>query len=523
VDASDATVTAAESADRLRILDRLHVGVLVMGPRAEILAANPAAAKLLGFADGELVGKPMSLAWDMVRDDGSALPVAEVPVLRAIATRRPVRNVVVGLQRPGAEERIWLLIDAEPELGADGAVEKVVITLADVSERRKIEARLALSDRLASVGALAAGVAHQATNPLAYVFGNLEFLASELRMRAAEAPWARELLDIVVEALGGARRVRDIVHDLRTFTRGEDERRTLVDVRKVLDSALHLTWNQLRHAARVTVEADDVLPPVLATESRLGQLFVNLLANAAQAIGSGHAEQNAVRVEARQQGGRLRITVSDTGPGIAARALGRIFDPFFSAKSGDGKAGEGTGLELFICQRLVTDLGGTIGVASEVGRGTLFTVELPIASSASATPTPVPPRRPRQGRVLVVDDEPIVAGSLARALALHHDVVTATSAAAALAELATVAFDVIICDVMMPDMSGIELFQTLEERDPDQARRVIFVTGGAFTAKERTFLESRPWRTIEKPFELGALHNAVKGVLDEHGPALARS
>jgi CheY-like chemotaxis protein/two-component sensor histidine kinase len=308
------------------------------------------------------------------------------------------------------------------------------------------------------------------------------------------------------EARDGGIRVREIVRDLKTFSRGDDDAKELVDVRRVLQSALALAANELRHRAQLEIALSPA-PPVLASEHRLGQVFLNLVINAAQAIPEGRAGEHRIRAATgADPDGRALVEIADTGSGIPPEVLPRIFDPFFTTKP----VGVGTGLGLAICHSIVAALGGEITVETQVGRGTTFRVFLPAAESRPAAqtelaPSPAPRRR---ARILVVDDEPLVGRAVQRILA-PHEVVACTSGAAALAQLSSGPFDLVLCDLMMPEMTGIELHARLAAEAPEVAQRIVFLTGGAFTADAREFLDRVPNACLEKPFEPEALRAAV--------------
>jgi signal transduction histidine kinase/CheY-like chemotaxis protein len=394
-------------------------------------------------------------------------------------------------------------------LDYDGEPTHVVLA-NDVTERRELFARMAVADRMLSVGTLAAGVAHEINNPLAYVAANLQILASELPKMLygeGESRFSREELESVLnDAQEGAQRVSAIVRDLRALARSEDNANTPVDVLHVLASSIKMSHNEIRHRARL-VQSYAEVPPVVANASRLGQVFLNLLVNAAHAIEDGHADANEVRVRVRADDSRVYVEIEDTGVGIPASVLPRIFDPFFTTKP----AGIGVGLGLSICDRIVEAFGGTISVTSKLGFGSTFRVALPIASKVSLAvaeehPMPTQPR----SRILMIDDEPAVGRSIRLLLAHDHEVINATRALDGLARLdAGEHFDLILCDVMMPEMSGIELYEQLERRYPAYLQRIVFMTGGAFTAQARDALEQLGAPRLEKPFSEAALRRAI--------------
>jgi PAS domain S-box-containing protein len=382
-------------------------------------------------------------------------------------------------------------------------------SMQDVTARKALEHRLLLADRMASMGTLAAGVAHEINNPLAYVKGNLDYVIEKL---AAETTIDPDVVLALEDARTGSNRVREIVRDLKMFSRADLESRGPVDVESVVKSSIAMASNEIRHRARL-VRREGNPPPVLATEARLGQVVLNLLVNAAQAIPEAATESNEIRVETGVAAdGRVFIEVADTGPGITREVQRRMFDPFFTTKA----IGEGTGLGLAICHSIVTELGGEIAVESEPGRGATFRVLLRPAvpiTVVEASPL-VAADQPRRARVLVVDDDPNVAVAVKRILGRDHDVVVSSGGGDALARLMVdPSFDVVVCDVMMPEVSGMDVYGELARRMPDLTRKILFMTGGAFTPLAREFLATTPQPCIEKPFEPDELRRTVAAIL----------
>ena len=200
----------------------------------------------------------------------------------------------------------------------DGRPLRVMLTLQDVTEKKAMQAQLVFADRMASMGTLAAGVAHEINNPLAFILANVSFVAEEISKVAPARP---ELLRAMEETREGALRVREIVRDLKTFSRPDERRDEAVNVREVLQLSMNLAANEIRHRARLVVDLREV-PPVAASAHRLGQVFVNLLINAAHAIPEGHAQRNELRISCRPgEGGRVLVEVADTGCGIPAEVL----------------------------------------------------------------------------------------------------------------------------------------------------------------------------------------------------------
>lgn len=416
------------------------------------------------------------------------------------------------IARPDGEIR-WVRSRGFQVRDGAGVLIRLIGIITDTTEARRLQAQLMVSDRMASVGTLAAGMAHEINNPLTAVIANLEFIAESLGAMGPQpsAAWLLgEINGPLEDAREGAQRVRLIVRDLKVFSRSPaDEPNEAVDVKAVMESSLRMAWNEIRHRAQL-VKHYGVVPGVEANEARLGQVFLNLLVNAAQALPEGRADHHEIAVTTRLEGDSVVIEVSDTGAGIPPAIIGRIFDAFFTTKA----VGVGTGLGLAICHRIVTDMGGTLTVQSEVGKGTTFRVSLPVARDQESVPTA--PLRPapvagRRGRILVVDDEPIVLHIVTRVLSKEHEVVGLSTAAEALARCASgETFDLILCDLMMPDMTGMDLHRELSRVAAEQANKMIFLTGGAFTELARRFLTDPPKEQIEKPFDAANLRAIVR-------------
>jgi excisionase family DNA binding protein/PAS domain S-box-containing protein len=483
--------------------------------------ANPSFRQLLGYDDPEqVVGVPVLAL---------AHPEDAERLARLLAPGTPSAGTAALLElRFGSPGGDWLLVEAwSRSVTFDGA-EALLVSARDVSRRRHLEEQVVFSSRMAAVGTLAAGVAHQINNPLAYVVANVDYALGELRdlrARLAQPPigldpaasaqaqtrQADEVLEALAEAQQGVSRVKYIVRDLKLLARPTDSREAAMPLRQVVEWSIGVVWNEVRHRARL-IKDFRASPVVFGNEAKLAQIVMNLVVNAAHAIGDGNVAGNEIRIVIdRISDETALLEVGDTGCGIPPQHLERIFDPFFTTKP----TGLGTGLGLAVCHGIVTSLGGSIAVASDVGRGTTFRVSLPIAPEATiaenaSAARDTPSDRPR-GRVLIVDDDRLVANALSRGLSRDHDISIASGGAEALARLSSgVSFDVILYDLMMPDLNGIDLFHELRGRAPDIAERIIFITGGAFTPRARQFLESVSNRCLEKPIDMRALAAIVR-------------
>jgi PAS domain S-box-containing protein len=403
-------------------------------------------------------------------------------------------------------------------LGADGEVQEMVGSSQDVTERRKMEAQLLLAGKLASLGTLASGIAHEINNPLAYVSTNLELIERQLPEvgRNATTEQMKPLRDAVTAARHGSSRMRDIVQGLNTFSRADHDKREPIDLAAVADLAIDMTSHEITQRARLVRDYSPT-PPVIANESRLSQVLMNLLVNASQAIERGAVEKNEIRVQIRTcDDGSACIEVSDTGSGVVPENVGRIFDPFFTTKT----TGNGTGLGLSICHGIVRDLGGEIRMTATSSKGTTFRVSLPVVDRAAiesarpaATSTSAPARAPNRRRICIVDDEARYAESLRLLLGHDHDVTLASNADRALELLSSGAsFDVILCDLMMPGKTGMDFYDDLSKDAADVRKRIVFITGGATNDKAREFLARPDIRYVEKPVELEHLHVLIDEV-----------
>jgi signal transduction histidine kinase len=392
------------------------------------------------------------------------------------------------------------------------AIEREMRETSVRAEQVKMRSRLVISERMASAGTLAAGVAHEINNPLGIAILNLSqttealtritAIAQDLQARGSRGAAAlgghiAQLAEPLVDLGEALDRIREIVRDVKLFSRPDDEVTSSVDLRRVADSSARMAWNEIRHRARLVKEYGDI-PMVHANESRLGQVLLNLLVNAAQALPEGHVDEHEIRVTTRTaEDGDAVVEVADTGCGMSKEIAARIFDPFFTTKP----VGIGTGLGLAICHGIVADLGGQIEVESEVGKGTRFRVLLPPGQQSRTVLKVAEAHTPGfRGRVLVVDDEVALGRVLKRTLSAHHDVTVLTSGTAALETIAGgERFDAILLDVMMPDVSGMETYERIQHQAPEQAQRIIFLTGGAFTPRAREFLDRVPNPRLEKP------------------------
>jgi PAS domain S-box-containing protein len=408
---------------------------------------------------------------------------------------------------------LWGMLAFHSIVDETGSCFGHLATIFDVTEQRRLQEQLMVSDRMASVGILAAGVAHEINNPLAAVLTNLHMALEcvpNLQLDAKSEPDRIELGEELRDALEASERLRDIVRDLKIFSRTPETSLGPVDIQRILESSLRMAWNELKHRARIVRQFQST-PFVQGDESRLGQVFLNLIVNAVQAMEEGHVDRNTITVAtAVDAHGRVEVEVRDTGTGMSQEVLSHLFTPFYTTKP----VGVGTGLGLSICNRIVQALGGEIVVESELGKGSSFRVYLPAAETNTAVRKASRIRRPiaaLSARILAIDDETIVGTALKRVLGKENEVASETSARRALERIrGGEQFDLILCDLMMPDMTGVDFYNELFAFAPDRAADIVFMTGGAFTPNARSFLDSVANERLEKPFDIATLRNLVQ-------------
>jgi signal transduction histidine kinase len=417
--------------------------------------------------------------------------------------------------------------------GGAGTGGRALLNVRDVTDARDDELRRLQAEKLASIGMLAAGVAHEINNPAAFVLGNIEALGAHLRMvqekiegidpgvRAGIGELLFEATAILQESKEGMARIHRIVRDLSSFAHVDDDKGTLVTVNAAVESTLTMLRNELRHRATVQKELT-AARAVRGSPARLAQVFLNVIINAAQALVEPDPQKSRIVVRTYDRGDDVVFEVTDNGPGIAPEVLPRIFDSFFTTKP----RGVGTGLGLPISQGIVRDLGGEITVESQLDRGTTFRVRLPAATATAAARGDAGLDEPaaleyRRRRVLAVDDEALLLKAYRRMLSDVHDVATALGGRDALRVLAERHdFDVVLCDLQMPEMSGMDLYAAVKERYGRLADRFVFVTGGAFSVDAKRFLE-QAITCINKPFRIDELLAVIEDKAADRGAGVS--
>jgi two-component system cell cycle sensor histidine kinase/response regulator CckA len=533
---AERTLRASELRHRV-LFENSHDALMTLAPPAwRFTSGNAMALHLFGLADEEsfLSHAPAEYS-PALQQDGRASAEKFSAMIQAALREGAHLCEWTFRSRSGREFPATLLL-ARIELDGTSLLQA---TVRDETELKRLHAMLSQQDRLASMGMLAAGVAHEINNPLAYVLHNVEALAEQLPRVAAAVERSfvalravlpddalatvvaddtalltpaglKEIVERTRETLEGIFRIRTIAKAIGAFSRVESMECSRVDLNYAIECATVMALNDIKFRARLATEFG-VLPLVWASEGKLSQVFLNLLINASQAIGEGDVQHNLIQIRTWCENEYVFAEVRDTGKGIPAENLARVFEPFFTTKA----IGVGSGLGLAICRNIIGEFGGDIRVESKIGVGTCFVIRLPLKKGMSDAPIPAPSSMLPElygvrGRVLVVDDEQAIRTVVVRMLKGEHDLVTAASGEAAQAILERDQdFDVILCDLMMPDKTGMELHEWLLARYPALATRVVFLSGGAFTDRASAYVTGTGNLRIEKPYDPAKLKRLV--------------
>ena len=515
------------SESRFRALfEQLPVGTLVApldaadGKLRPPFETNPALREILGLADGQPLAGPLSRF--VVPEEVEAAQARFVAFISGGASF----DLDMTARRDEGQGDVRVHVTLAQVRDSQGQPTHILAAVRDRTEGHKLERSLARSDRLASVGLLAAGMAHEVNNPLTWVLHNVATIQRDLPLLLGWLERCRDLQTVrgeptegssdgcaggltperlaileaaPAQAADGLARIREIVGALGSFSRVEDAT-DRVDISRAIEAAARMSQPRFRHSA--TIELDlQPMPLVEANEGQLSQVFLNLIVNAGQALGEGSPSDNRVWVTCYAEGDEVAAEVRDNGPGIPAQDVRRLFDPFFTTKP----VGIGTGLGLSICHNIVEGLGGRLEVDSQVGVGSTFRVVLPRAEGPAAQPSEPPPaapsRRSARGKILVVDDEPMLLRGVQDILADEHEVRSAGSGAEALSLLEEGAHvDLILLDLMMPDVDGVAVHDWIEANRPELLPAVVLMSGGAYSRRASELLAKTQADRLDKPF-----------------------
>jgi PAS domain S-box-containing protein len=490
-----------------KLIANLQVGVVVQGPRTEVLVCNAAALELLGLDEDQFLGKSSyDPDWNIIHEDGSPFPAEARPMATVLATGKGVRDVIMGVYRPRRKDRAWLLVNAEPEFDAEGRVVEVVATLIDLTTRKQLESSLLEARKLESIGRLAGGIAHDFNNLLTVI-------TSATSLAMATLPEDAPILVDLQASLDAADRGAAFTRQLLTFAR---RRPGVVEIVRVPEVVGALAPLLTRLAGTHVALHFDVNPgtwPIAIDVAELEQVLMNLVVNARDAMASGgalHVRAGNVSLADGASGGRdfARIVVQDEGAGMSPATRERLFEPFFTTRP----AGQGTGLGLATVHGIVQQHGGHIEVESELGRGSTFSIYFPRAkAAATSTRERLEATLGGSETILVVEDNAPVRRLTQRLLErLGYTVLVASNGAEALEVVAAheKKIDLLLTDFTMPRMNGDELALALQKSHP--SIRVIVTSG----LVDRQRFSAQRWAFLDKPYMPEQLAAAVRASLD---------
>ena len=499
---------ATASAERnLRLLmEAVPDAITVVDRDGCVLDENTAGRVLINAFPGdtrESSGKRSAFGWL----EGTAARIARENL--AAAFDGELRRFEVPFQRPDASDGTGHVLLAPVREG--GRIPKVLVLVRDITEQRRTQTQLQQAEKLAAMGQLVSGVAHEINNPAAIISGFAQTLLLDQLPRDQ-----RETVQMMYDE---ATRIGRITSNLLAFARAGSKERTLVELNETVRRTFALRSYHLSTLnITVNLELDDANPKAWANGSEVQQLLLNLLINAEQALTSV-PERRAITIRTMAAGDEgVQLQVADTGPGIPTDIQEKIFDPFFTTK----REGTGTGLGLSICYGIAHDHGGRISVHSVPGHGATFTVALPRDARTRQRTTPAPMPVPAEARepdgalsVLLIDDEEGLRRAVVSFLTRRGmHIIAVEDGGDALRVLRRERFDVIVSDVRMPGMSGGEFLERLRREHPTMVNRLIFTTGDTFATDTSSLLRDAGVPSLVKPYDFAKLESVLHEVAE---------
>ncbi len=488
--------------------DAMQDCVSVHDTAGKVIRANVALARRLNTIPQKVIGRYCSEFYNPANPNSSQCHHSNSLKSEALLVEEAALPAMGGVFQ----------ISVSPRFDKNNRLVGSIHVAKDISNEKQLQQQLIQSEKLSAIGELISGIAHELNNPLTGVMGYSQLLQlrKDLDDRAKE-----NLFKINNLAL----RCQKIVQNLLSFARKQKPERTLSDINEILEKTVELRSYEFQvNNIEISRELDRSLPKTIADAHQLQQVFLNVLTNAEQAMLDAHGKGRlAIRTKTNAQKTHITVEISDDGPGIPENHLTRIFDPFFTTK----EVGKGTGLGLSLSYGMIKEHGGNIYARSVIGEGSTFVIELPIIARLKEEISPAPELMPqslqfenlvRGKRILVVDDEKYILDFFVEVFhSFPMQVDTAGDGSAAMQKMQIREYDLVITDFKMPQMSGRDLFDWIQQKRPQLANRIIFVTGDTVSLETRTFFENNSSRYLAKPFKIEEVKEVIQQTLEAAG------
>jgi PAS domain S-box-containing protein len=504
-----------QSEERYRtIMEDMEEGYYEADLTGNITFVNDSMSRILGYENGEMIGTNYC---SYVGGDESRQIYKDVNSV--YRTRKPAKWFSWEFLTKSGETR-FIEASVAPRLNAQGEVIGFRGIFNDVTERKAIEQQVLMTSKLASIGELASGVAHELNNPLTGVIGYAQLLIDSKNV-------PQEVKSDLNKVYQESQRAAKIVQNLLSFARRRKPEKRYFDANELIQKTLELRSYELKTSnIKVDVDLEPELPEIKADYYQIQQVILNIVINAEQALAeTGRRGKIAVTTSVIKD--HIRISIADNGPGIPKENISRVFDPFFTTK----EVGKGTGLGLSVCHGIVVAHGGSIYAESEEGKGAEFIIDLPIAVEEEPDSGDVVTagikdnrryRRKASENILIIDDESGVRDVLTRTFSeTGYRTDSASDAKCALTKLNKNGYDLFIIDLKLPKVSGMRLYEIMKEKYPSSAEKVMFITGDAITQSTQDFLDSARRPYLTKPFNPKMAVELVEEMLREKATAKA--
>ncbi|MFC2050160.1 PAS domain S-box protein [Chloroflexota bacterium] len=498
-----------QSEERYRtVLEQMEEAYYELDLAGNFTFFNDAMCRQLRYSREELMGmdyraitppenvKKAFLLYNKVYRTGKSFKSIPMERIRKDGTRLYVESSIFPLRNESGEI-----------IGSRGITRDITELKQAEEENRQMEQKAQLASRLACVGELASGIAHEINNPLTGVIGYTHLLLARKDIR-------RDIRQDLETINAGAQRVADIVKKLLIFAGQHKPEQKLTNINEIVSATLDLQAYELAsHNIKVAFQPASDLPLTIVDPGQLQQVFLNLIINAEKEMRLAH-DKGKLSIKTEHIDNKIRISFKDNGPGIAKKNLDRIFNPFFSTR----EVGQGTGLGLSVCHGIITEHKGRIWAESKLGKGATFILELPVVTEDKRPmplePTVEEPKKVTKAKILVIDDEPFIRQLVSRVLSKEgHEIEAADNAEDALEMIKSKRYRLILLDIKMPGIGGIKLYKQFQEIAASLKKRVVFVTGDVMDKRSTDFLNKTKAPYIMKPFDAEKLKTEINRVL----------